>query len=349
MVTRRQRKQNGRKKLWVAGAILAVLTAALGLFIIVGEDAIPANAVIPQNETYARKFVPGWREVLSSGIPGLAIATERPASVKVEPEVSVQSVLRKMVIFFTGVDVKDIRSLFRVEIPFMALFKTNSPTVSAMSLPNFPKFDWKNSTPSGKPLAGVYHTHTAESFIPSSGVSHRPGGQRGDIIEVGDALVKRLTLRGVPAIQSKNIHDYPSFMKAYGPSEVTARKMLEDNPSIQMLFDIHRDADKKENATATVNGVAAARITIVVGMGQQDLVQPHWQQNHAFAKLIDAKLNHYYPGLSRGIQMVEWRYNQHLHPRALLIEVGCQENSTQEAIHSMEILGDILAEILSES
>jgi stage II sporulation protein P len=83
-----------------------------------------------------------------------------------------------------------MRSFFRVEIPFVALFEINSPTVNAMSLPNFPKFDWKTITPSGKPLVGIYHTHTAESFIPSSGVSHKPGGQRGDIVDVGEALVK---------------------------------------------------------------------------------------------------------------------------------------------------------------
>jgi stage II sporulation protein P len=137
-------------------------------------------------------------------------------------------------------------------------------------------------------------------------------------------------------------------MKAYGPSEQTAKKLLEDNPTLQMLFDIHRDADKRENATAVDNGVAVARVTIVVGMGQPDLTQPHWQQNHAFAKLIDAKMNQYYPGLSRGIQLVEWRYNQHLHPRSLLLEVGCQENTREEAMRSMEMLADIVAEILSE-
>ncbi|HWQ61992.1 MAG TPA: stage II sporulation protein P, partial [Negativicutes bacterium] len=140
-----------------------------------------------------------------------------------------------------------------------------------------------------------------------------------------------------------------SFMKAYGPAEVTARKMLTDNPSIQMVFDIHRDADKRDNATVIVNGVAMARITLVVGMGQQDLAQPGWQQNHAFAKLLDARLNQHFPGLSRGIQLVEWRYNQHLHPRSLLVEVGCQENSREEATRSIELLGDVVAEILSES
>jgi stage II sporulation protein P len=293
-------------------------------------------------------MMPGWRDILSSGIPGFTTTAERPAAVKVKPEVNAQTLLRGVVGFFTGVDIKDMRSLFRAEIPFMALFKPNSPVVNAMSLPNFPKFDWKNFVPTGKPLVGIYHTHTAEAFIPSSGVSHKPGGQLGDIVDVGEALAKRLAQRGIPGVHNKNIHDYPSFMKAYGPSEQTARKMLEENSSIQMLLDIHRDADKRENVTATVNGVQVARIAMVIGMGQQDLVQPHWQQNHAFAKLVDAKLNQYYPGLSRGIQLVEWRYNQHLHPRALLIEVGSQESSKEEAVRSIELLGDVLAEILSE-
>ncbi|MBP2662399.1 MAG: stage sporulation protein, partial [Firmicutes bacterium] len=40
---------------------------------------------------------------------------------------------------------------------------------------------------------------------------------------------------------------------------------------------------------------------------------------------------------------------QHLHPRALLLEVGSQESSKEEAIRSMELLGGILVEILAEN
>ena len=55
------------------------------------------------------------------------------------------------------------------------------------------------------------------------------------------------------------------------------------------------------------------------------------ENQNSFAKLIDAKMNQRYPGVSRGIRMDDWRYNQHLHPRALLIEVGCQDNTKEEA------------------
>lgn len=349
MVTRQERKRKSRRKLFLVGTILIILTVALaGAYFSLSGNAVPASAAWPAGKAPAG-LLPEWREVLSLGIPGLGSAGQTPAPVSVRPEVSLPGLIRNALLFVTGVDFKDARSLLRAEIPFMALVRLTSPGVSALSLPDFPKFEWKSITPAGKPLVGIYHTHTAESFVPDSGRSHKPGGQRGDIVDVGEAMVARLAQHGIPAVQSKNIHDYPSFMKAYGPSETTARKLLADNPSLQMLFDIHRDADKRENATVMVNGTAMARITLVVGMGQPDLVQPHWQQNHAFAKLIDAKLNQRFPSLSRGIQLVEWRYNQHLHPRSLLIEVGCQDNTKEEAIHSIELLSDVVAEILSES
>lgn len=344
--TRRERRNRERKRIRRTAAALAVLLAAmLGLYCIVFAQAAPASSGDGGR-------LPGitlpWRDILSSGLPGFAPAAAGP--VRVQPVVTVQSLVRQAIMFVTGIDIRDARSLLRAEIPFISLFtKPGTPAVSAISLPHFPKFEFKGLTPAGKPLVGIYHTHTAESFIPSSGVSHRPGGQRGEIVDVGEALAARLAQHGIPALHSRNIHDFPSFMKAYGPAEATAKKLLADNPSIQMIFDIHRDADKRDNATVIVNGVAMARIAIVVGMGQQDLAQPHWQQNHAFAKLVDARLNQHFPGLSRGIQLVEWRYNQHLHPRALLIEIGCQENSKEEAVRSIELLGDVVAEILSES
>ena len=81
----------------------------------------------------------------------------------------------------------------------------------------------------------------------------------------------------------------------------------------------------------------------------RSLPHPNWQSNHAFAKLIDAKMNQRYPSVSRGIRMDDWRYNQQLHPRALLLEVGCQENTKEEAERGIEMFGEIVAEIIAES
>ncbi len=366
MVTRKERKKStsdrilqqlwqgpGSSKLFHMVVIGFMLLMAGGLSVATYLN-LTTNAIPVSGSVYYDQYIPSlWpkgRDVLFAGIPGLSRAAQPQPAVKITPELNTETFARKLVLFFSGIDVQDLRSLFSQEIPFMLAFKhTGTPTVSAASLPNFPKFETPGTINSDKPLVAIYHTHTAEAFIPNSGVTHRPGGQRGDIVDVGLALANQLEKEGIKTIHNTTIHDYPSFMKAYGPSEITAQKILTENPSIQMIFDIHRDADKRENVTAVYDGVPMAKITIVVATGQQDLPQPHWQQNHAFAKLIDARLNAKYPGLSRGLQMVEWRYNQHLHPRALLIEVGSQESSKEEAMRSMEILGGVLAEILAEN
>ncbi|MGI6092520.1 MAG: stage II sporulation protein P [Veillonellaceae bacterium] len=353
MLSRRQRKQYYSRSRVIIVSILAGLFFLLSAwaFLVrsaVAVPAVPVSAALGADILKKQELKwPNWGEVLFSGLP--RFDKQEKTTEIVKKDLSVQHVLRGVVMLFTGIDIKDIRSLFHSEIPMISVLKISPKSISTTTLPNFPKFDPASLMPKGKPLVGVYHTHTAESFIPNSGVTHRPGGQRGEIVGVGESLVKRLKKHGVPAVQYTDIHDYPSFMKAYGVSEGTVRKMLQEHPSIQMIFDIHRDADKKENSTIVINDVSAARISIVVATGQQDLIQPHWQENHAFAKLIDAKLNQHYPGLSKGIHLVDWRYNQHLHPRALLIEVGCQENTKEEADRSIEMLGDVIAEIIAEN
>lgn len=366
MVTRKARKKSNVTSFWSNFLRVydtsKILNKSLVSFMIVistglvfstymnsATSDVPVNGPVYYGQ-YLPTLLPKGKQVLFLGVPGLLEVSRPQSAVKITPELANDTISRRLVSLLANIDFSDVRSLVSHEIPFMLAFKkSGTPIVSAATLPNFPQFESKNVASKDKPLVGIYHTHTAESFIPNSGVAHRPSGQRGDIVEVGAALASQLEKAGVRALHSTVIHDHPSFMKAYGPAEVTAQKMLSENPSLQMIFDIHRDAEKHENVTAIINGNPVAKITIVVATGQEDLPQPHWQENHAFAKLIEAKLNEKYPGLCRGIQLVEWRYNQHLHPRALLLEVGSQESSKEEAIRSMELLGGILVEILAEN
>ncbi|BBB92769.1 MAG TPA: stage II sporulation protein P [Methylomusa anaerophila] len=367
--SRKQRKQGVRKSYfniirifkvsrWVNVLLISMLLCCVaiiswGTYEKLPEAAMPVSAMKWRHDSLLMPLWPNWREVLFNGIPGLSTIIEpieQPAPVKIVPEIDTNTFTQRCLFFLAGINTNDWKMLFSQEIPLLLTFgKPGSPAVNAASLPNFPAFDANATNQAGKPLVGIYHTHTAESFIPDSGASHKPGGQRGDIVDVGAALAKHLEKNGIVAVQSQTIHDYPSFMKAYGVSELTAQKMLAENPSIQMIFDIHRDAGKRQDFTATVYGLPVAKISIVVAIGQQDLPQPHWQQNHAFAKLIEARLNSKFPGLFAGIQLEDWRFNQHLHPRALLLEVGCQENTKEEAIRSIEMLGDVLVEIIAES
>lgn len=352
MLSRRQRhrttnKRQMKKSYFLVGAVILLLCTLAVVQAFSQDTAVPVAVNKPypiEQETFTAW--PQWQEILFYGVPGLELAAKQQNGTS---QFTPASLLSNFFMMLTSVDLRDMRSVINSEIPVVASVKTSKPAVGGERVALFPKAAGKTELDKSKPLVGIYHTHTAESYIPTSGVAHKPGGQTGDIIQVGQALVKQMEKYNIAAIQSTTIHDYPSFMKAYGPSEITAKKMLEDNPSIQMVFDIHRDAQKREYTTAMINGQPVARIMILVAQGQPGLEQPHWQENHAFAKLIDAKLNQHYPGLSRGIQLVEWRYNQHLHPHALLLEVGCQENSVEEAARSMEMLGDVLAEIIAEN
>lgn len=288
-----------------------------------------------------------WSDVLFLGIPGLEQTKQNPVKSQ-SLSFSRMNILRNVILSVTDIDIANLKTLMSIEIAGLSSAPSRKQTVTVTSVPNKAKFTVKKLNLSSKPIVGIYHTHTSESFIPSSGYSHRRGGNTGDIVTVGEAAVQKFATNGIKAIQSKAIHDYPSFMKAYGASELTVKKMLQENPSIEMIFDIHRDADKRESITAMLDDQTTAKILIVVAQGQPDLPQPHWEENYAFAQLIDKKLQQHYPGVSRGIQLVDWRYNQHLHRRALLIEVGSQESTIEEAIRSIEIFADVVSEIIAE-
>lgn len=342
----RYRFQRGLHNRTIVCSLLAMLAIALlswqcgWLGVVLPVRASASVDIVDASNSLAPALE--WRDVLACGIPGLS----GKGSELRDGRLSVWQMLWQEAIWWlTGLDISNQLSWLQAELPVLR------PLPAARTAPlsvaeTIPSLEPLQPIVPGKPVIGIYHTHSSESFIPSAGVSHAPGGQSGEIVSVGQALVQLLAKKGIVAVQSTTIHDYPSFMKAYGASETSARNMLAAYPSLQMLFDIHRDAEKREHCVATVNGAPAARILIVVATGQPDLPQPHWQKNHAFAKWLDARMNQRFPGLSRGIQLVDWRYNQHLHQRALLLEVGSQETSREEAVRSMEMLSEILAEAL---
>ncbi|MGB9826744.1 MAG: stage II sporulation protein P, partial [Desulfofundulus sp.] len=125
-------------------------------------------------------------------------------------------------------------------------------------------------------------------------------------------------------------------------------------PELKMLLDVHRDAPSSNAAesraltTTEINGQKVARIYLIVGTDRLGLAHPNWQQNHAFALKLQQKLETLYPGLSRGIKIDTARFNQHLHPHALLVEIGGDQNTLAEAELGARYLADAIATLLPE-
>lgn len=55
----------------------------------------------------------------------------------------------------------------------------------------------------------------------------------------------------------------------------------------------------------------------------------------------------YYPGLTRKIYLKAYRYNMHLRPQSLLVELGAQTNTLQEAKNACEPLAQMLDMVLA--
>ncbi|KUK82040.1 MAG: putative membrane protein, partial [Pelotomaculum thermopropionicum] len=102
----------------------------------------------------------------------------------------------------------------------------------------------------------------------------------------------------------------------------------------------------RKQSTVKVNGREAAAILLVVGSDARGSF-PGWDQNYDFAVQLARKINQMYPGLCLGVRVKDGRYNQFLHPRAVLVEVGTTNNFTEEALRSAGYLADALAELLA--
>lgn len=208
------------------------------------------------------------------------------------------------------------------------------------------------------PTVGVYYTHTSESFVSMSGVTHTQG-TCGDIVMIGRELIRRLEDGyGIKVAYSETIHDYPHWSRAYTNALQTAVGLIRDNPSLNMLLDIHRDGfddelvtpkEAKRIVTANINGVSVARILFVVTTDDFGLAHPNWRSNYDFAVKLNNKLNEMYPGLSRGIDVrKDARFNQHVHERALIVEVGGYPSEEEELRRSAAMLADVIAAISRE-
>ncbi len=178
----------------------------------------------------------------------------------------------------------------------------------------------------------LYHTHSDESYVPSSGTASTPGN--GGIYIVGDALTETLQNAGISVTHSRAAHD-PHDINAYHRSRKTVTQLLKEQPDA--VFDIHRDSAPQAAYYTSINGTDSSRVMMVVGRSN-----PNMQTNLAYAKRIKTRADNLYPGLVRGIFMGRGNYNQDLYPAAMLFEVGTDTISQNLAENAARCLGDVL-------
>lgn len=205
---------------------------------------------------------------------------------------------------------------------------TASPPVPGPSIPV--------QTPPQNIHVVIYHTHSDESYVPTSGTASKPGD--GDVYQVGAALADTFSLNGISVTHSFNEHG-PHDINAYHRSRRTAAQLLKEGPDA--AFDIHRDSAPAESYQTAINGIPTSRVMIVMGRSN-----PNYQTNLDYALKVKAAADSLYPGLLRGIFIGQGDYNQDLYPTALLLEVGTDGVSLLAAERAVRAMGDALIAVL---
>ncbi len=197
----------------------------------------------------------------------------------------------------------------------------------------------------------IYHTHSQEAFADSVN-----GDRSTTIVGVGDYLTQILTeVYGYQVLHHDGEYDVPSRDKAYSVALPAVTKLLEENPTIEVVIDLHRDAiDEKTHLVTEIDGRPTARFMFFNGLSRTRktgnisyLYNANLDDNLAFSFQLQKKAMEYYPGLTRRIYLKAYRYNMHLRPRNLLIELGAQNNTVEEAMNACDPLAHILDMVLS--
>lgn len=196
----------------------------------------------------------------------------------------------------------------------------------------------------------IYHTHSQEAYVDSN-----PQDAATTIMGVGEHLAAILrTEYGFHVLHHMGQYDVDSRDDAYAKAAVGLEKVLEENPSIEVIIDLHRDAVAEGNKlVTTLQGQDMAQFMFFNGLSYTrargeltSLPNPYVQDNLAFAFQMKLAADEYYPGLTRKTYLKGYRYNLQYRPKSLLVELGAQTNTVEEAMNACRPLAHIISMVL---
>jgi stage II sporulation protein P len=282
----------------------------------------------------------------------------------------------------TNIEMNDLRSLVRSEIPGFRAFDSNfliaDEGVDFTDIPfeSAPPMDVllqqrdmaanelkelnSGNDPIGAPPAEkvvfIYHTHSWESYLPLLGLDGAKNEDdavdgKTNITIIGDLLGKELERRGIGATVDKtNIGEELNkrgwlYPQSYAVSRTFVKSAMATNEKLEYFIDLHRDSFRKDSTTATINNEPYAKLVFVIGEENKN-----FQQNLKFANELHQFLNKNYPGISKGVlpkkgELVDGVYNQDLSGNSLVVEVGGVDNNMKELKNTVEALAEAISQI----
>lgn len=207
------------------------------------------------------------------------------------------------------------------------------------------------------PVVLIFHTHTTEMFSDSNPYDMFTG-----IVGVGAYLTKLLNEAGIPTMHYYRrfdmVNGHSHILGAYERQEPYIHRILEENPTIEIIIDLHRDGlpETSPRLVTNINGQPTARLMFVNGLSMRNvngvavpidhLPNPNLPTNLAFSLQMQIALNEAHPTLNRRIYLNAFRFSTHFLPKSLFVEVGDQRNTFIEATNAMYPLAEALVGIL---
>ncbi len=258
----------------------------------------------------------------------------------------------------SNIDVKKLENLDYLRQEFYIVDASTGMSKDYFDINKFLSTDLKIEKSEDEPKVLIFHTHPHEMFKDSNTNDINEG-----IIGVGTKLAN--LLEEEYGIKTLHITDTSFDMEngnlqrngAYERMEPTIRKVLEENPSIEMVIDLHRDGVSEDtHLVETINGKPTAKLMFFNGISRimengklsniSNLPNPYVETNLALSFNMQKRATEKYPGLTRKIYIKPYRYSLHLKPKTMLIEAGAQTNTKQEMYNAMEVLAELINDVV---
>ena len=212
-----------------------------------------------------------------------------------------------------------------------------------------------------EPAVLIFHTHTTESYqyidrdYYAANHPSRNNSSDRNMVRIGKAIASQIEKAGYKVIHAEKIHD-GKYSGAYSRSRQTVEEYLKKYPSIKVVLDVHRDAIEQSSKvkikpTATINGRKTAQVMIITGCQESNNAIegfPNWRKNLTFAVHLQNEMEKSFPGLTRPVFFCPRKYNMDLTTCSLLLEIGRDANTLEEAYYAGLCVGKSVAQLLKK-
>lgn len=234
---------------------------------------------------------------------------------------------------------------------FYQIDKTTYIDATELNGQAFLQKDMTMQQESDEPQILIYHTHSQEGYADS-----RPGNPEDTVMGMGELLAANLRAYGYNVVHHTGQYDVQSRDYAYANAAKGLDEIMKEYPTVEVVIDLHRDgvADKTR-LVKEIDGKSCAQFMFFNGLCRtrktgmlEKLPNPNLEDNLAFSFQLQLLAKEYYPTLVRRIYLKGMRYNMQYKPKSLLIELGAQTSTVEEAKNTIPYIAKLLDMVLSE-